>query len=167
MYTKIKYKFNFLDVNECLVKENACKEREFCENTIGSYTCYECDPGCKSCSGKGADKCIGECSRGYKALPNPLGSETHCVDVNECEESSSPVCSEKLKCVNTIGGYECVGKNNRFLIYLFLIRKFKKILFYRRQFFNFCTIPFTFYFFKLILIPDIPKLQIISSERFI
>lgn len=109
------------DINECLVKEKACQNREFCENSIGSYTCYECDPACKTgCSGKGADKCIGECSSGYRALTTSEAMQ--CIDVNECEEaaaSGKSVCAEKLKCVNTIGGYECVGKwRFRFFSYL-------------------------------------------------
>lgn len=98
------------DVNECLVEANACKEREYCENNIGSFTCFECDPACKTaCSGKGADKCIGECSSGYRSVTDSAG--TRCIDINECEEKSEkPVCGERLKCLNTIGGYECVGK---------------------------------------------------------
>ena len=116
-------------MNECLVDEATCKTREYCENTIGSFICYECDPGCKtSCSGKGPDKCIGECNKGYKP-GNTLASSspnTYCIDVNECEESAS-ACNEKMKCVNTIGGFECVGKisikSNFF--FLFFNKEFK------------------------------------------
>ncbi len=93
--------------------EHACDSREFCENTVGSFRCYECDPACKtSCSGRGADKCIGECSSGYRTFTSQLSPDTvNCMDVNECEEAAAdkPACGEKLKCVNKVGGYECVG----------------------------------------------------------
>lgn len=101
------------DINECLINEEACDSREFCTNTVGSYTCYECDPACRTaCSGKGPDKCIGGCNKGYKLVDssNANPSVDHCVDINECEEPrEKPLCGDNLRCVNTPGYYSCVG----------------------------------------------------------
>ena len=93
-------------MNECLVKENPCGNREFCDNSEGSYVCHECDRACLSCTGRGADKCI-ECNPGFK-LSQKENLQTSCVDVNECE-TMPEICPEGHKCVNKPGTYECLG----------------------------------------------------------
>ena len=51
------------DINECLVKERACNEDQFCENSQGSYICHDCDKSCTGCTGAGNNKCI-QCKQG-------------------------------------------------------------------------------------------------------
>lgn len=86
------------------MNEKPCKRREYCENFIGSYTCYECNPACVECSGKGADNCEGDCYKGYKKS----STSSHCIDIDECEENPN-VCTEGLRCVNKPGSFECQG----------------------------------------------------------
>lgn len=51
------------DINECLVRENACSGNQFCENNEGSYVCHDCDRSCSGCTGSGNQKCL-ECGPG-------------------------------------------------------------------------------------------------------
>ncbi|XP_045761695.1 cysteine-rich with EGF-like domain protein 2 isoform X1 [Maniola jurtina] len=52
-----------LDINEC-DDEKRCKEDQFCLNSLGSYTCMNCDKACKGCHGAGPDMCR-KCAKGY------------------------------------------------------------------------------------------------------
>ena len=102
-----------IDVNECL-REKICGKREFCQNTVGSYTCYECDPACLTCDGFGVDKCQ-ECNVGYK-----LNSDSNkCEDIDECQQDPKR-CGENKKCVNKAGSFECIG-NIIFLLKIIFI----------------------------------------------
>ncbi|ODN00589.1 Cysteine-rich with EGF-like domain protein 2-A [Orchesella cincta] len=53
-----------IDLNECLLEQEPCKQNEFCVNTEGSYTCIECDKSCDGCYGDGPDMCE-KCASGY------------------------------------------------------------------------------------------------------
>lgn len=52
-----------LDINECN-DVNKCKKDQFCMNSIGSYTCMDCDPSCNGCYGDGPDMCR-KCAKGF------------------------------------------------------------------------------------------------------
>ena len=96
------------------MRENICGKREFCQNTVGSYTCYDCDPACLTCDGFGVDKCQ-ECNVGYK-----LNSDSNkCEDIDECQQDPKR-CGENKKCVNKAGSFECIG-NIIFLLKIIFI----------------------------------------------
>ncbi|KAJ7989122.1 hypothetical protein DPEC_G00316250 [Dallia pectoralis] len=67
------------DIDKCSVTPAICGHGQ-CVPVQTGYTCY-CDPGYK-----------------LDAL------QTHCVDVNECEEDP---CGGRGRCVNTVGSYTC------------------------------------------------------------
>lgn len=92
------------DINECLVKENACNSDQFCENNDGSHVCHDCDQSCSGCTSSGNNKCL-ECKQGYKStsIMNLI-----CEDINECEETSD-ICGSDKTCLNTPGSFECKG----------------------------------------------------------
>ncbi len=93
------------DINECLVKENACKSSQFCENSMGSYICHDCDLSCEGCTAHGNNKCL-ECGKGYRSTSI---MSLVCEDINECEETPN-ICGENKKCLNKPGSFECKGK---------------------------------------------------------
>ena len=80
------------DINECgselgdkICSPNNSLQAGVCQNTDGSYVC--------------------RCNRGYESAV--VGSESVCVDIDECIIGSS-TCDEVTKrCENTLGGYEC------------------------------------------------------------
>lgn len=114
------------DIDECLFK-SPCKEREFCENTVGSYTCYECDPACgTTCDGLGPNRCKGECNSGFTRVYKPTNPDEYikCEDIDECE--SNP-CGGQLRCVNNYGGYDCIGKFNFYISPLFYFYSFSSL----------------------------------------
>jgi hypothetical protein len=94
------------DLNECLM-EKTCKENEYCENTDGSFVCYECDPACASCTAKGQESCL-ECNRGYRDVKSLLSSSLNCQDINECDENPN-ICGQQQQCINKPGSFECKG----------------------------------------------------------
>lgn len=53
-----------IDLNECLINTDPCKQNEFCVNNEGSFTCVACDKSCNGCSGDGPDMCD-KCADGY------------------------------------------------------------------------------------------------------
>ncbi|XP_025081432.1 mucin-like protein isoform X2 [Pomacea canaliculata] len=69
------------EVDECL-GVNECEQ--FCQNTIGSFSCH-CGPGFR------------------------LVGKGHCQDINECMENQT-ICSDPSKqfCTNTVGSYQCL-----------------------------------------------------------
>ncbi|XP_046415905.1 fibrillin-2-like isoform X1 [Neodiprion fabricii] len=73
------YSVDGQDIDECRTIPDLCRNG-MCINTLGSYRCI--------------------CNKGYK----PVGSGTHCVDINECELSSKPC---RYNCQNTEGGFIC------------------------------------------------------------
>mmetsp|Transcript_29301 Transcript_29301/g.64826 ORF Transcript_29301/g.64826 Transcript_29301/m.64826 type:complete len:785 (+) Transcript_29301:192-2546(+) len=79
--------------NACRVGDAAAKGRNRCTNTFTSYRC--------------------ECGQGWVRSADLAGSEV-CEDLNECLATNipltNPACScERCACINTIGGYSCVG----------------------------------------------------------
>lgn len=86
-----------VDRDECSDGSNPCAEKENsqCVNTVGSYNC--------------------ECNEGFKSQVSIFGSDTSCVDIDECAlpgvESESQVgqcgADPNVACVNTVGSYEC------------------------------------------------------------
>uniref|UniRef100_A0A8C4WYY7 Cysteine-rich with EGF-like domains 2 n=1 Tax=Eptatretus burgeri TaxID=7764 RepID=A0A8C4WYY7_EPTBU len=87
-----------IDVDECVDEVRKCKTTQFCSNTVGSYTCSDCDESCVGCTAPGNDKCA-RCKRGYYL------EEDKCVDVDEC--INAPCKRENEACVNTHGGFFC------------------------------------------------------------
>ncbi|XP_046747526.1 fibrillin-2-like [Diprion similis] len=77
------------DVDECTEGIDGClKETEECRNTDGGY---ECDI---------------KCAPGFTFGSN-IGS---CIDIDECANNESQLCpTPGSRCVNTVGGYECVN----------------------------------------------------------
>jgi len=71
-----------VDVNECERENGGCEGQ--CMNTEGSYEC--------------------RCPSGFR-----LGENRHeCEDVNECTDRN--ICTGSGTCVNTWGGYYCIGQ---------------------------------------------------------
>ncbi|CAH2242451.1 cysteine-rich with EGF-like domain protein 2 isoform X2 [Pararge aegeria] len=69
-----------LDINEC-EDTKKCKDNQICLNSLGSYTCMDCDKACNGCHGVGPDMCI-KCAQDYS-----LDGE-YCVrDSNEMDNS--------------------------------------------------------------------------------
>ena len=107
-----------LDIDECN-RNNRCEQR--CINTAGSYDCQcypgfelnndgiscnitnPCDPGnnCSQICTLINQTRICACNKGYQLMN---GSQTHCVDINECNAKPTP-CHQQ--CYNYIGGYNC------------------------------------------------------------
>uniref|UniRef100_UPI00358F3C90 protein disulfide isomerase Creld1-like isoform X1 n=1 Tax=Myxine glutinosa TaxID=7769 RepID=UPI00358F3C90 len=87
-----------IDVDECVDEVRKCKVTQFCSNTVGSYTCSDCDESCVGCTAPGNDRCA-RCKRGYHL------EEDQCVDVDEC--INAPCKRENEVCVNTNGGFLC------------------------------------------------------------
>ncbi len=47
--------------------EKSCEKNEFCVNTEGSYSCFDCDRSCDGCYGDGPDMCD-SCALGYTLI---------------------------------------------------------------------------------------------------
>lgn len=112
------------DQNECTDFGTSPCGTWRCENTIGSYRCFQgCQPGVNKDDAIDCDidECLNEticgnngmcentdgsfrcqCDQGYT---NPPGDNTKCVDVNECEMSEA-LCGEAL-CENHDGSFLC------------------------------------------------------------
>ncbi|XP_064617405.1 latent-transforming growth factor beta-binding protein 4-like isoform X2 [Liolophura sinensis] len=74
-----------IDIDECHQNDHACSVNSDCQNNEGSYIC--------------------NCKPGYT---NAEGSETKCVDVDECLHSSMNGCHDThSSCENTDGSYNC------------------------------------------------------------
>lgn len=113
------------DQNECTDFESSPCGTWRCENTIGSYRCFQgCQPGVHRDDAIDCDfdECLNEticgdrgicentdgsfrcqCDQGYT---NPPGDTTKCIDVNECEMSLA-LCGEAL-CENHDGSFLCL-----------------------------------------------------------
>ncbi|XP_012149839.2 uncharacterized protein LOC100874867 [Megachile rotundata] len=129
------------DIDECLMLPKPCpKEKNFCVNTQGSFSCLEMK-GIKSCPAgfkfdklsqqcKDVDECaeaIHSCIEGTEECRNTEGAYEcdikcekgfiynvnlgTCVDINECLEMSNPCVGLNTTCINTIGSYECTPNN--------------------------------------------------------
>lgn len=53
-----------LDINECK-DDNQCKRNQYCLNSLGSFTCMDCDRSCESCYDSGPDMCR-TCAKGFE-----------------------------------------------------------------------------------------------------
>ncbi|CAH0405732.1 unnamed protein product [Chilo suppressalis] len=69
-----------LDINEC-DDVNRCSKDQFCLNSIGSFTCMQCDKSCSGCHGDGPDMCR-KCASGYSKKGE------FCIADREDEDSS-------------------------------------------------------------------------------
>jgi len=87
--------------------EKPCKHNTYCENTVGSYSCIECDVHCDGCTAKGIENCIG-CKTGFV---RNVESNLCDVDVDECKETPD-ICPKTMICKNNYGGHDCMGKKN-------------------------------------------------------
>ncbi|XP_052261338.1 mucin-like protein [Dreissena polymorpha] len=121
------------DVNECASSStNGCYNNTYCTNTAGKFTCTcpmdfelkadgftcqsihvcassnECAYTCNRIGG--IDTCT--CEKGYQL--NTDGAM--CSDINECAVSGSTLCpvSNNVICQNTVGGYTCVCKSDKY-----------------------------------------------------
>ena len=75
--------FFLIDIDECANDDFTCDEKEYCSNTIGSYTC-KCDSGTRR---------------------NPTSGE--CENIDECEEELDD-CDPVLEiCRDTEQSYTC------------------------------------------------------------
>lgn len=90
-----------VDIDECAVAGTCVAEREFCENTEGSFHCRPCSPACRGCSGAGPDKCR-QCATGHQ-----LNVSGACADVNECSADSQLCRGPHQVCRNTVGSFRC------------------------------------------------------------
>uniref|UniRef100_W5LDC4 Cysteine-rich with EGF-like domains 2 n=1 Tax=Astyanax mexicanus TaxID=7994 RepID=W5LDC4_ASTMX len=90
-----------VDIDECSSDPFPCKEKEYCLNNDGSYSCSVCDSRCSGCKGPGPGNCLA-CSEGYK------DEEGTCTDVDECELPDKVCTEEHQECVNTKGSYKCL-----------------------------------------------------------
>ncbi|XP_072097152.1 cysteine-rich with EGF-like domain protein 2 isoform X1 [Mobula birostris] len=88
------------DIDECAAEIFPCKERKYCSNTEGSYSCEACHNACDACTGEGPESCL-NCTTGYSME----GSK--CVDINECSLAEEVCTRENEDCVNTEGSFEC------------------------------------------------------------
>ncbi|RZF38291.1 hypothetical protein LSTR_LSTR007889 [Laodelphax striatellus] len=70
-----------VDVDECATGQHVCQHK--CVNTEGSYEC-ECP------------------SAGYHKIGD------RCLDIDECKNTSSPVCPAPGTCINTLGSFRCL-----------------------------------------------------------
>lgn len=52
------------DIDDCASEKSPCTSNQFCVNTEGSYSCWDCDKGCNGCYGDGPDMCT-KCAEGY------------------------------------------------------------------------------------------------------
>ncbi|KAL5279226.1 CRELD2 family protein [Megaselia abdita] len=68
--------YGCFDINECVEDSRICKQKQFCVNKEGSYSCLDCDRSCESCDGDGPDMCK-KCSPGYELR------EGKCTDLTE------------------------------------------------------------------------------------
>lgn len=87
---------NCEDDNECLLGIDDCRSVGMeCRNTPGSFRCEK-----KRCY---FPNCTRVCSPGFE-----LGGNGTCVDINECRNVST--CSRDMKCINTIGSFQCIPR---------------------------------------------------------
>ncbi|XP_026778542.3 cysteine-rich with EGF-like domain protein 2 [Pangasianodon hypophthalmus] len=89
-----------IDIDECSKDPPPCKDKEYCLNTDGSYSCSVCDSRCSGCKGPGPGNCLA-CAEGHK------DEEGTCTDVDECELPDAVCTEEHQECVNTNGSYKC------------------------------------------------------------
>ncbi|CAL8078975.1 unnamed protein product [Calicophoron daubneyi] len=78
-----------VDINECDLPVNPCKNGQQCRNIIGSYQCIRQVP----------------CGFGY--VLNPKTQQ--CEDVNECKVDPD-ICGPGMVCINVRGGHKCVDE---------------------------------------------------------
>ncbi|XP_032233882.1 fibrillin-2 isoform X2 [Nematostella vectensis] len=83
------------DVNECETGTHSCQSNQDCINTDGAHKC--------------------ECKRGFTPKPNGKG----CTDINECDDQAArSLCpSDKTKCMNRDGFFECMCKADGYVWY--------------------------------------------------
>ncbi|XP_004860045.1 fibulin-2 isoform X1 [Heterocephalus glaber] len=74
------------DQDECLLGTHDCSRRQFCVNTLGSFSCVNHTV---------------LCAEGYI-----LNAHRKCVDINECV-TDLHTCSRGEHCVNTLGSFRC------------------------------------------------------------
>ncbi|XP_058668788.1 fibulin-2 isoform X1 [Ammospiza caudacuta] len=75
------------DLDECLTGAQACSSGQFCENTLGSFSCVSHS---------------GMCAEGFI-----LNRHRKCVDINECV-TERHTCQRREHCVNTMGSFRCL-----------------------------------------------------------
>ncbi|XP_039310622.1 protein kinase C-binding protein NELL1 isoform X4 [Solenopsis invicta] len=80
-----------LDLDECASDLHRCHQSSTCFNMPGWYYC--------------------RCKPGYRSALHDSTQGTQCIDIDECNDLTIErrhTCHPTAKCVNTIGGYECV-----------------------------------------------------------
>ncbi|VDP13707.1 unnamed protein product [Soboliphyme baturini] len=125
-----------VDIDECVEGGSNCDQRsEDCHNTIGSFTCAcksgfrfeypgicvdinECVLDFHNCTHSG-ELCVNT-EPGFKCVCGPGFSSSSpdsvpCVDVNECARNTAR-CPNTTTCINTVGSYYCVCKDDYVLI---------------------------------------------------
>lgn len=65
------------DINECVEESRICKQKQFCVNKEGSYSCLDCDRSCESCDGDGPDMCK-KCAEGFELREGKCTGEFYC-----------------------------------------------------------------------------------------
>ncbi|CAC5394799.1 unnamed protein product [Mytilus coruscus] len=120
------------DVNECTTESDDCEQD--CVNTMGSYNCrcffgYELNTDRKTCK-KVSDPCgtlsnltcsyacrlfestaFCYCKSGYVLQAD---NQT-CADINECDDNSKNLCTDKSTCTNIAGSFKCSCPIGQFL----------------------------------------------------
>ncbi|XP_067938387.1 EGF-containing fibulin-like extracellular matrix protein 2 isoform X2 [Watersipora subatra] len=119
------------DVDECAEGTDDCDRNAYCINTVGSFDCscligyrgtgvdcWNIDECAEARSEKNASDIYcngrGECKDtdgSYRCKCDtghvPAINEMVCVDIDECESTSTNWCSPNARCDNTIGSYTC------------------------------------------------------------
>ncbi|XP_071153468.1 uncharacterized protein [Mytilus edulis] len=120
------------DVNECTTESDDCEQD--CVNNVGSYNCrcffgYELNTDRKTCQ-QVSDPCgtlsnltcsyacrlkdysaFCYCQSGYVLLAD---NQT-CTDINECDDDSKNLCTDKSTCSNIAGSFKCSCPIGQFL----------------------------------------------------
>lgn len=93
---------SFQDINEC-ERSNICPNE--CENTIGSYRCFDDNPEVEIIPTNADVSPTTEFNAPVKACGDGLrlDDSNNCVDIDECSEGNTG-CEY---CQNTVGGFQC------------------------------------------------------------